>query len=51
MLLYIIYKIYEVCTYLVASLVSDSMDCSPPGSSVHGDLPDPAIEPTSLIPW
>ena len=34
------------------------MDCSPPGSSVHGifqarilewDLPDPGIEPTSLV--
>ena len=45
--------------------LSDSMDCSPPGSSVHGfsrqeywsglpcppprDLPDPGIEPTSLM--
>ena len=43
----------------------DPMDCSPPGSSVHGilqariltrppwlppgDLPDPGIEPTSLM--
>ena len=44
----------------------DHMDCSPPGSSVHGilqariiewlsfpppgDLPDPGIEPASLMP-
>ena len=34
----------------------DPMDCSPPGSSAHGifpspgDLPDPGIEPTSLMP-
>ena len=26
----------------------DPMDCSLPGSSVHGDLPKPRIEPRSL---
>ena len=49
----------------VMSTLCDPMDCSPPGSSVHeilqarilewiacpppGDLPDPGIEPTSLM--
>ena len=32
----------------------DPVDCSPPGSSVHGtppgDLPNPGIEPPSLMP-
>ena len=58
---------YEcMCVFQVTSAVSlcNPMDCSPPGSSVHGilqeeyrsglscpplrDLPDPGIEPTSL---
>ena len=50
---------------LIVNLTVDPMDCSSPGSSVHaifqariwsglsfpssGDLPDPGIEPTSLI--
>ena len=48
------------------STLWDPMDCSPPGSSVHGisqarilewgaisysrDLPDPGIQPASLVP-
>ena len=48
-----------------SSTLCDSMDCSPPGSSVHGiyqarilewiaisfpgNLPDPGIEPISLV--
>ena len=27
----------------------DPMDCSPPGSAVHGILPHPGIEPTSPV--
>ena len=55
------------CTKLPQSCLTlcDPMDCSPPGSSVHGilqsrilewvaspppgDLPDPRIEPVSLV--
>ena len=56
-----------VCSVAQSCLtVWDSMDCSPPGFSVHGffrqeywsgfpfpppgDLPDPGIKPTSLVP-
>ena len=58
----------NTCVCSVAQLcltVWDSMDCSPPGFSVHGffrqeywsgfpfpppgDLPDPGIKPTSLV--
>ena len=58
----------NTCVCSVAQLcltVWDSMDCSPPGFSVHGffrqeywsgfpfpppgDLPDPVIKPTSLV--
>ena len=57
-----------LCVCVSHSVVSDSLrplDCSPPGSSVHGifrqeywtglpfpssgDLPDPGIKPTSLV--
>ena len=55
-----------VCSVAQSCLtVWDSMDCSPPGFSVHGffrqeywsgfpfpppgDLPDPGIKPTSLV--
>ena len=58
----------SLCTHTVAQLCltpCDPIDCSPPGSSVHGifqarilewvpfltpgDLPDPGIEPASLV--
>ena len=54
-----------VCVYSVTFESFQSLDCSPPGSSVHGisqarileqvafppprDLPDPRIKPTSLM--
>ena len=54
-----------VCAYSVTFESFQSLDCSPPGSSVHGisqarileqvafppprDLPDPRIKPTSLM--
>ena len=58
----------RVCVLVAQSCLTfcDPMDCSPPGSSVHGilqartlewvaipppgDLPDPGIQPTSLSP-
>ena len=60
--------IYCECAKLLQSylILCDPMDCSPPGSSVHGilqarilewaampssrDLSDPQIEPMSLMP-
>ena len=54
------YKLFQLCP-----TVCDALDCTPPGSSVHGilqarvliwvampsseDLPDPGIEPGSLV--
>ena len=62
---YYYYYYYCVCVHSVMSDSCDSMDFSPPGSSVHGifqaricnglpfpplgDLPDPGIEPRSLM--
>ena len=60
-------KIHHMCCVCSAAFLTlcDSMDCSPPGSSVHGilrarilewlpfpspgNLPDPGIEPASLM--
>ena len=55
----------SLCCAQSLSTLGDPMDCSPPGSSVHGifqaqylnrvaisysgDLPDPGIEPASLV--
>ena len=71
--LFTIVVTFPKCTYRTCSVTQsyptlcDPMDCSPPGSSVHGilqarilewvalpysrDLPDPGIEPASLLYW
>ena len=43
---------WHVCmlSRLLCLTLHDPMDCSPPGSSLHGILPNPGIEPTFHFP-